>query len=206
MDNGISFYFSRSDFCNEMNLFIYKVSASTISKKSLAARPGQLFHCFIRWWDKALFQAMFTGQVIFFPYGRSDIAWWNITSILRNCESLSETHSILSFPATIQPLLPIEHNGPGLEYKVSYRRQDVEEDWKENTVKRHSFVVKNTPTFVPYEIKIQAKNRQGFGPEPKLVTGYSGEDCEYKLIFFSVFTIKWEYVMGKGSLKLLLSK
>uniref|UniRef100_A0AAX7UI79 Neural cell adhesion molecule L1-like protein n=1 Tax=Astatotilapia calliptera TaxID=8154 RepID=A0AAX7UI79_ASTCA len=75
-----------------------------------------------------------------------------------------------------EPLLPIEHNGPGLEYKVSYRRQDVEEDWKENTVKRHSFVVKNTPTFVPYEIKIQAKNRQGFGPEPKLVTGYSGED------------------------------
>ncbi|XP_035760919.1 neural cell adhesion molecule L1-like protein isoform X6 [Neolamprologus brichardi] len=75
-----------------------------------------------------------------------------------------------------EPLLPIEHNGPGLEYKVSYRRQDVEEGWKEHTVKRHSFVVKNTPTFVPYEIKIQAKNRQGFGPEPKLVTGYSGED------------------------------
>ncbi|XP_063330850.1 neural cell adhesion molecule L1-like protein isoform X4 [Pelmatolapia mariae] len=75
-----------------------------------------------------------------------------------------------------EPLLPIEHNGPSLEYKVSYRRQDVEEDWKEHTVKRHSFVVRNTPTFVPYEIKIQAKNRQGFGPEPKLVTGYSGED------------------------------
>lgn len=75
-----------------------------------------------------------------------------------------------------EPLLPIEHNGPGLEYKVSYRRQDVEEDWKEHTVKRHSFVVKNTPTFVPYEIKIQAKNHQGWGPEPKIVTGYSGED------------------------------
>ncbi|XP_070759627.1 neural cell adhesion molecule L1-like protein isoform X2 [Enoplosus armatus] len=74
------------------------------------------------------------------------------------------------------PLLPIEHNGPGLEYKVSYRRQDVEEDWKEHMVKRHSFVVKNTPTFVPYEIKIQARNHQGWGPEPKLVTGYSGED------------------------------
>ncbi|XP_022600684.1 neural cell adhesion molecule L1-like protein isoform X3 [Seriola dumerili] len=75
-----------------------------------------------------------------------------------------------------EPLLPIEHNGPGLEYKVSYRRQDVEEDWKEHMVKRHSFVVKNTPTFVPYEIKIQAKNHQGWGPEPKIVTGYSGED------------------------------
>ncbi|XP_071350586.1 neural cell adhesion molecule L1-like protein isoform X2 [Trachinotus anak] len=75
-----------------------------------------------------------------------------------------------------EPLLPIEHNGPGLEYKVSYRRQDLEEDWKEHMVKRHSFVVKNTPTFVPYEIKIQAKNHQGWGPEPKIVTGYSGED------------------------------
>ncbi|XP_042263546.1 neural cell adhesion molecule L1-like protein isoform X2 [Thunnus maccoyii] len=75
-----------------------------------------------------------------------------------------------------EPLLPIEHNGPGLEYKVSYRRQDLEEDWKEHIVKRHSFVVKNTPTFVPYEIKIQARNHQGWGPEPKIVTGYSGED------------------------------
>nr|XP_019942551.1 PREDICTED: neural cell adhesion molecule L1-like protein isoform X6 [Paralichthys olivaceus] len=75
-----------------------------------------------------------------------------------------------------EPLLLIEHNGPGLEYKVSYRRQDIEEDWKEHVVKRHSFVVKNTPTFVPYEIKIQAKNHQGWGPEPKILTGYSGED------------------------------
>ncbi|XP_029288192.1 neural cell adhesion molecule L1-like protein isoform X2 [Cottoperca gobio] len=75
-----------------------------------------------------------------------------------------------------EPLLPIEHNGPGLEYKVSYRRQEVEEDWKEHMVKRHSFVVKNTPTFVPYEIKIQARNHQGWAPEPKIETGYSGED------------------------------
>lgn len=72
----------------------------------------------------------------------------------------------------------MEHNGPGLEYKVSYRRQDVEEDWREHMVKRHSFVVKNTPTFVPYEIKIQARNHQGWGPEPRVVSGYSGEDCE----------------------------
>uniref|UniRef100_A0A4W5NNW1 protein-tyrosine-phosphatase n=1 Tax=Hucho hucho TaxID=62062 RepID=A0A4W5NNW1_9TELE len=75
-----------------------------------------------------------------------------------------------------EPLSPIEHNGPGLEYKVSYKRQDVEEDWHEHVVKRHSFVVKGTPTFVPYEIRIQARNYQGWGPEPKVVTGYSGED------------------------------
>ncbi|XP_014822708.1 PREDICTED: neural cell adhesion molecule L1-like protein isoform X2 [Poecilia mexicana] len=75
-----------------------------------------------------------------------------------------------------EPLLPIEHNGPGLEYKVSYRRQDGQEEWTEHTVKRHSFVVRNTPTFVPYEVKIQARNNQGWGPEPRIVSGYSGED------------------------------
>ncbi|XP_039971758.1 neural cell adhesion molecule L1-like protein isoform X1 [Xiphias gladius] len=101
-----------------------------------------------------------------------------------------------------EPLLPIEHNGPGLEYKVSYRRQDMEEDWKEHMVKRHSFVVKNTPTFVPYEIKIQAKNHQGWGPEPKIVTGYSGEDfpsaapddVHVEVMNSSVVKVTWTHV------------
>ncbi|XP_041702241.1 neural cell adhesion molecule L1-like protein isoform X3 [Coregonus clupeaformis] len=75
-----------------------------------------------------------------------------------------------------EPLLPVEHNGPGLEYKVSYRKLGVEDVWKEHLVKRHAFVIKNTPTFVPYEIKIQSRNSHGWGPEPKVVTGYSGED------------------------------
>ncbi|KAJ8259745.1 hypothetical protein GJAV_G00172930 [Gymnothorax javanicus] len=75
-----------------------------------------------------------------------------------------------------EPLLPIEHNGPGLEYKVSYRLQGSGEDWEEHTVTRHSYVVKNTPTFVPYEVKIQSRNTVGWGPEPAVVTGYSGED------------------------------
>ncbi|XP_071331981.1 cell adhesion molecule L1-like a isoform X3 [Trachinotus anak] len=75
-----------------------------------------------------------------------------------------------------EPLLPIEHNGPGLEYKVSYRKLGVEDPWKDHLVKRQSFVVRNTSTFVPYEIKIQSRNSHGWGPEPKVVTGYSGED------------------------------
>ncbi|XP_029911820.1 cell adhesion molecule L1-like a isoform X1 [Myripristis murdjan] len=75
-----------------------------------------------------------------------------------------------------EPLLPIEHNGPGLEYKVSYRRLGLGEVWKEHLVRRHLLVVKNTPTFVPYEVKVQSKNGDGWGPEPKIVTGYSGED------------------------------
>ncbi|XP_062420070.1 neural cell adhesion molecule L1-like protein isoform X1 [Pungitius pungitius] len=75
-----------------------------------------------------------------------------------------------------EPLLPIEHNGPGLEYKVSYRKLGVEDVWTEHLVKRPHFVVRNTSTFIPFEIKIQSRNSQGWGPDPKVVTGYSGED------------------------------
>ncbi|MGH0179575.1 UNVERIFIED_CONTAM: hypothetical protein FKN15_011143, partial [Acipenser sinensis] len=75
-----------------------------------------------------------------------------------------------------EPLKPIEQNGPGLEYKVSWRRKGAEDNWNEEVVKRHSFFIRNTPTFEPYEIQIQAINHLGFGPEPKVVTGFSGED------------------------------
>ncbi|KAM9524194.1 neural cell adhesion molecule L1-like protein isoform 12-T12 [Salvelinus alpinus] len=95
----------------------------------------------------------------------------------KNPENIKiEGHLAHEMDINWEPLSPIEHNGPGLEYKVSYKRQDVEEDWHEHVVKRHSFVVKGTPTFVPYEVRIQARNHQGWGPEPKVMTGYSGED------------------------------
>lgn len=95
----------------------------------------------------------------------------------RNPENIKiEGHLPQQMDITWEPLLPIEHNGPGLEYKLSYRQLGVEETWTEQIVQRHSFVVKNTPTFVPYEVKIQAHNEQGWAPEPRVVTGYSGED------------------------------
>ncbi|XP_062441947.1 neural cell adhesion molecule L1-like protein isoform X1 [Rhea pennata] len=75
-----------------------------------------------------------------------------------------------------EPLKPVERNGPGLEYKVSWRQQGVEADWNEEMVKKHSLILRNTPTFVPYEIKVQAVNNLGSGPEPNVTTGYSGED------------------------------
>uniref|UniRef100_A0A8B9H946 Cell adhesion molecule L1-like b n=1 Tax=Astyanax mexicanus TaxID=7994 RepID=A0A8B9H946_ASTMX len=107
-----------------------------------------------------------------------------------------------------EPLPPMEHNGPGLEYKVSYRRQGSEEDWQEHMVKRHSFVVKNTPTFVPYEVKIQARNHAGWAPEPKTVVAYSGEDCDcppdgisdvlliFPLLFFIKFSILFYFLFS----------
>ncbi|XP_032360956.1 neuronal cell adhesion molecule a isoform X11 [Etheostoma spectabile] len=75
------------------------------------------------------------------------------------------------------PLTGFLANGPGLEYKVQWRQKDVEEDWSSKTVANVSqFVVSGTPTYVPYEIKVQAINDYGSGPEPEVVIGYSGED------------------------------
>lgn len=41
------------------------------------------------------------------------------------------------------------------------------------------FVVSGTPTFVPYELKVQAVNDYGAGPDPAVAVGFSGEDRKY---------------------------
>ena len=60
---------------------------------------------------------------------------------------------------------------------MGYRRL-AEEQWTEQMVKRHLLVVKDTPTFVPYEIRVRSFNAVGWGPEARVLTGYSGEDGE----------------------------
>ncbi|XP_061084988.1 neuronal cell adhesion molecule-like isoform X24 [Conger conger] len=76
-----------------------------------------------------------------------------------------------------KPLSGLQANGPGLQYKVIWRQKDLEKDWASVTVANVSkFVVSGTPTFVPYELKVQALNDYGNGPEPQAHVGYSGED------------------------------
>ncbi|XP_038579483.1 neural cell adhesion molecule L1-like protein isoform X4 [Micropterus salmoides] len=95
----------------------------------------------------------------------------------RNPENIKiQGHHPYQMDISWEPLLPTEHNGPGLEYKVSYRKLGVENNWTDHLVRRHLFVVRNTSAFVPYEIKIQSRNSHGWAPEPKVFTGYSGED------------------------------
>ncbi|XP_058230145.1 neurofascin homolog (chicken) a isoform X14 [Hemibagrus wyckioides] len=77
---------------------------------------------------------------------------------------------------TWQPLLDNQRNGPDLRYVVSWRRKDLEEEWSYITTTNTKHVVSDTDTYVPYEIKIQAVNDFGPGPESNIVIGYSGED------------------------------
>ena len=73
----------------------------------------------------------------------------------------------------------MEWNAPQVQYRVQWRPQKTQGAWQEQIVSDPFLVVSNTPTFVPYEIKVQAVNSQGKGPEPQITVGYSGEDCEY---------------------------
>ncbi|KAM3610035.1 uncharacterized protein V6R79_024330 [Siganus canaliculatus] len=76
-----------------------------------------------------------------------------------------------------KPLSGLQSNGPGLHYQVMWRRKEANSDWTSVTVANTSkFVVSGTPVFVPYEIRVQALNDHGSGPEPVTVIGYSGED------------------------------
>lgn len=69
------------------------------------------------------------------------------------------------------------HNGQGFLYKVSWReagRSDAH--WNNMDVQSPPFFVNNTGTYTPFEIKVQAVNSLGPGPETEPVIGHSGED------------------------------
>ncbi|XP_051010962.1 neural cell adhesion molecule L1-like protein isoform X3 [Acomys russatus] len=75
-----------------------------------------------------------------------------------------------------EPLKSMEQNGPGLEYRVSWKPQGAPEEWEEETVTNHTLRVMTPSVYAPYDVQVQAINQLGSGPEPQSVTLYSGED------------------------------
>uniref|UniRef100_A0A4W5LMY2 Neural cell adhesion molecule L1 n=1 Tax=Hucho hucho TaxID=62062 RepID=A0A4W5LMY2_9TELE len=69
-----------------------------------------------------------------------------------------------------------EWNGPHLKYLVWWKRRDSREEWKNATTWWCKYYIYDTDTFTPYEIKVQAVNDFGMGPESPVIIGYSGED------------------------------
>ncbi|XP_075130323.1 neuronal cell adhesion molecule isoform X13 [Leptodactylus fuscus] len=104
---------------------------------------------------------------------------------------------------TWKPMKGFDSNGPGLQYKVSWRQKDFDEEWTSVTVANVSkYIVSGTPTFVPYEIKVQALNDLGYAPEPAVVIGHSGEDLpmlapsnvEVDVINTTLAKVRWDSV------------
>ncbi|XP_055964712.1 neural cell adhesion molecule L1 [Sorex fumeus] len=103
---------------------------------------------------------------------------------------------------TWQPLEWMDWNAPQLQYRVQWRPRGSRESWQEQTVEQPFLVVSNTSTFVPYEIRVQAVNSQGKGPEPQVTVGYSGEDYPQakpqlegiKIVNYSTVLVSWKHV------------
>ncbi|XP_047662765.1 neural cell adhesion molecule L1.2 isoform X2 [Tachysurus fulvidraco] len=101
-------------------------------------------------------------------------------------------------------------NGPGFTYKVMWRKVvGSGPTWHSDQTTSPPFVVTNVGDFTAFDIKVQAVNELGEGPEPKSTIGYPGEDYPSEapmnigLILHNSNTIevKWgpvnrEYVRG----------
>ncbi|XP_056660421.1 neural cell adhesion molecule L1-like protein isoform X7 [Monodelphis domestica] len=75
-----------------------------------------------------------------------------------------------------EPLNSMEQNGPGLEYRVTWRQQGVPSEWSDELATDNTLRVMTSSVFTPYDVKVQAINQLGSGPEPQTITVYSGED------------------------------
>uniref|UniRef100_A0A8C4NUT8 L1 cell adhesion molecule, paralog a n=1 Tax=Dicentrarchus labrax TaxID=13489 RepID=A0A8C4NUT8_DICLA len=68
-------------------------------------------------------------------------------------------------------------NGPNFKYRVLWRRVvGSGPNWHTNYTTAPPFTVNDIGNFSAFEIKVQAVNEEGDGPEPDPVIGYSGED------------------------------
>lgn len=68
-------------------------------------------------------------------------------------------------------------NGPDFQYRVMWRRVvGSGPNWHTDYRKTPPLIVNDVGNFSAFEIKVQAVNEIGEGPEPDPVIGYSGED------------------------------
>ncbi|CAB1313413.1 unnamed protein product [Coregonus sp. 'balchen'] len=93
-----------------------------------------------------------------------------------------------------KPMSGHQANGPGLQYKVMWRQKDVDKDWTSVTVANVSkFMVSGTPTFTPYEVKVQAINNYGIGPEPAVAP----DSVQVLVLNSTLAEVHWEPVPPK---------
>ncbi|XP_051946960.1 neural cell adhesion molecule L1-like [Xyrauchen texanus] len=68
-------------------------------------------------------------------------------------------------------------NGPNFRYKVMWRKVlGSGPSWHTNYTISSPFIVTDVGNFTAFDIKVQAVNEIGDGPDPKSTIGYSGED------------------------------
>ena len=80
------------------------------------------------------------------------------------------------------PLPSSEQYGPGIFYKVYWRRKGAESEFQALELKEHGNVgmavvnINSRYYYTEYEVQVQAANAIGFGPKSNIITIYSAED------------------------------
>lgn len=80
---------------------------------------------------------------------------------------------------------PQDHNGPGLHYKVFWRRSEHDTEFQSLELKDQGNIgmavvrIQSEFFYTRYDVKVQAKNDIGWGPESKISTIYSAEDMPH---------------------------
>lgn len=76
-----------------------------------------------------------------------------------------------------------DFGGPDFKYQVMWRKVvGSGPDWHKEHTSEPPFVVNDIHNFSAFEIKVQAVNSIGVGPEPDPVIGYSGEDSNISIL------------------------
>ncbi|KAL3064797.1 hypothetical protein OYC64_000931 [Pagothenia borchgrevinki] len=90
------------------------------------------------------------------------------------------------------------HSGEGFKYHVSWRGGG-DTQWNHADVATPPYVINDTGTYTPFEIKVQAVNDVGGAPTPEPEIGYSGEDEPQEAptnvstdVKDSTVTVKWK--------------
>ncbi|VVC24599.1 Hypothetical protein CINCED_3A009632 [Cinara cedri] len=78
------------------------------------------------------------------------------------------------------PMPKIEHNAPGLRYRVYWKQAIPGQVWNSDEITDYTvkeFVINNQPTYQRYKVKVVASNEKGeSNVAQREVIGYSGED------------------------------
>uniref|UniRef100_A0A672IHP9 L1 cell adhesion molecule, paralog a n=1 Tax=Salarias fasciatus TaxID=181472 RepID=A0A672IHP9_SALFA len=100
---------------------------------------------------------------------------------------------------TWQKMEQRQFGGPDFKYRVLWRRVvGSGPNWHMNYTTEPPFIVGDVGNFSAFDIKVQAVNEKGVGPEPDPVIGYSAEDGKIlsKVVLKQFSTINKETVRG----------
>ncbi|XP_040174803.1 neuroglian isoform X1 [Anopheles arabiensis] len=133
-------------------------------------------------WNNYTFRVIAVNKVgRSLPSGHSDVCTTESSVPYKNPDNLEgEGTTPTNLVIKWRPLAQVDHNAPGLHYRVYWRRDIPGAEWNSADVRdwrQSSYTVEGLPTFTRYSVKVVALNDRGEANSgPWEIMAYSGED------------------------------